>query len=167
MIQATEQLYIELEANLEKIGNQGVCLHQIEQCYHTCDNATQVLKKMVNVNGFSCQQEEILFFKFSKPGIVSLQTYYFQLYNYALFKPDDPVERLTYLKRSLAKLDNYLINHHWFYAYYISGCSCLDHEYFLRTDDDDFNTTGDKLVSDLFAHLLFAKYIQREMENLN
>ena len=163
MTEAAERLYIEMKSSLERIGKQNDCPQQIEQCIYICEKFTHLLKKRVKEKGFACTKEEIYFFRSAKPRFVSLQTYYFLLYQYTLFKPDDQEERVKYLNRSLLKLGHFFIDQHWFYDYYQSGCSCLDHKYFLRTNAENFDSPGDGLISNLLAHQLFAQHICQEL----
>ena len=156
-----------MKAELKRIKDPEIELSGIERRFYVCDSAIQVLKKNIRKGNFSSAKQEIYFFKAIKPRFISLRNFYFQLYCYTLFMPQQPGEQKMYLQNELAKVNRFFSEYHWFYIYYTSGDSCLDQKFFLRKEREGFNTEGDKLVSDLLAHQLFGWYLHHRTNENN
>jgi hypothetical protein len=166
LILAAEKLFTKLQTRLEKTRCPDLCLQQIEECFVICNSAILMLCKGIKKKGFTCAEQEILFFKSVKPRFVSLQRYYVLLYNHIMFLPEDHQERFKYLERSLQKLERMLAEHDEFYSYFQSGLSHLDHEYFTRPEHSLESTPGEILISEIIAHYEMADYIKKEIGKL-
>ena len=168
MIRVAEKLYTQLQTRLgEETRDDGVyLLHQVQQCFEICNNAVLMLCEKIKEKRFRSKKQEILFFRSVKPRFVSLQQYYVLLYNHIMFIPDEEEEKVKYLERSLQKLERHMAEQHWFYLYFQSGSSHLDHKYFLRPEPSDLNTPGEILISDITAHQELAEYIRREIKSV-
>ena len=94
------------------------------------------LKEYVLKNGFKNTDEEIHFFKYQKPTIVSKLIYYNAIYKIETKKPYGEKQIKKYLNKELNKLKKFFDNNIDFYKYYRSGNSFLDENFFIRGKHD-------------------------------
>jgi hypothetical protein len=126
------------------------------------------LQKFSYVYRFSDQQEEIKFFKESKPVLLSHYYYYrkeFAISLYDQFK--DIVARKNYYESVLDKLGKFARKNNEFYLYCMTGQTHLDDKYFLRNGaayrgliDVKFSTGYDDRLARLLANELIKDDIR-------
>ncbi len=90
------------------------------------------LKGYVLKNGFKNTDEEIQFFKYQKPAIVSKLIYYNAVYKIETKKPYGEKQTKNFLTKELNKLKKFFDNNIDFYKYYRSNNSFLDENFFIR-----------------------------------
>ncbi|MCC8034362.1 MAG: RteC domain-containing protein [Rikenellaceae bacterium] len=91
------------------------------------------LKARIMDYEFNNEDEEIYFFKFVKPYLVSRLIYYCQLYNIEMNRPVGPAQvQREYLYRELRNLQDYIERRPEFYSYYRLGSTQYDVYYFTR-----------------------------------
>lgn len=95
--------------------------------------ANAQLKARVIDHEFGNKDEEIYFFKYVKPYLVSRLIYWCQVYNIEMNRPVGPVEvQREYLYRELRNLQDYIERRPEFYSYYRLGSTHNDVYYFTR-----------------------------------
>lgn len=124
------------------------------------------VKKYVLNRGFKNIGEEIHFFKYQKPTIVSKLIYYNAIYKIETKKPYGSKPIKKYLNDELRKLKRYLDNNLEFYKYYRTNNSFIDDKLFVRGKydiklsldtfyfeaDHSFSTSHDYKVAKIIAN---------------
>lgn len=97
------------------------------------ESAFEELKSFVSNYSFKNEDEEILFFKETKPQLFSRLIYYNEVYNIELRMPAGSIEsRKEYLEKIQNQIKFFFDMNPEFYQYYRSGSTHLDQVYFLR-----------------------------------
>ena len=145
-------------------------------------------KILVIKEGFSCEEDEIHFFKFIKPQVASNLIYFHSRLRIDLEKPLYKNFQKEYFLEVLTEINNYLKSNKEFVRYYRNKSSYLDDLFFLRKNcslfeleenaivflDNNFSTLHDHTFSKIMAYEYliswiesgFNKYPQNEvMEN--
>lgn len=146
-----------------------------------CRKALHKLKAQIVKHKFRTQNEEVKFFKETKPKFLAPLIYHLKVYRIESRKPNGSNEiRKKYLLNELEKLKHYFDSNLDFYRYYRTQSNYLDHKYFLRgkydirlsTDtfffeaDDRFCTSHDFKVAKILAHDRLQVYLEEELSNL-
>ncbi len=145
------------------------------------ESAFEQLKIIVSDYQFESKEEEIHFFKFTKPILFSKLIYYRKLYYLELKRPIGCYNKI----RSFLEKEQYRINYFFeknadFIQYYRSGKTVLDEYYFLRgrgefelnlecfyfERDPKFSTNFDFKVAKLLAGDMMVAYINSEYARL-
>lgn len=140
------------------------------------------LKLSVLKHHFRDTQEEINFFKNSKPNVLSKLIYYNAIYKIEAKKPYGG-EKVTeeYLNNELLKIKNFFDNNLEFYKYYRTNSTYLDDKYFVRgkhdiklsldtyyfESDHSFSTSHDYKVAKIIANDLIQVYLEDQLYNMN
>ena len=86
---------------------------------------------------FKDEDEEILFFKEIKPGILSQLIYHVKINNFESKRPLGSLEiQQSYILKEFEKLTVYFSNHLEFYRYYRMNSTFLDDKFFDRGRED-------------------------------
>lgn len=137
------------------------------------------LKGYVLKNGFKNTDEEIHFFKYQKPAIVSKLIYYNAVYKIETKKPYGEKQTKNFLTKELNKLKKFFDNNIDFYKYYRSNNSFLDENFFIRGKHDirlwldtsyfeadhRFCTSHDYKVAKIIANDLIQVYIEDQLNS--
>lgn len=132
------------------------------------------LKEHVLKRGFKNLNEEIRFFKYQKPAIVSKLIYYNAIYKIETRKPYGAKLIKKYLNGELRKLKRYFDNNLEFYKYYRTNNSYLDEKLFVRGNhdiklcldtyyfqsDQSFSTSHDYKVAKIIANDLIQVHLE-------
>ena len=127
--------------------------------------------------GFKNIEEEIRFFKYQKPVILSNLIYYNAIYKIETKKPYGAKPIRKYLNKELKKLKRFFDSNLDFYKYYRSNNSFLDEKYFVRgkhdiklwldtyyfQSDQSFSTSHDYKVAKIIANDLIQDYIEDQL----
>ena len=140
------------------------------------------MKLSVLKHHFRDTQEEINFFKNSKPNVLSKLIYYNAIYKIEAKKPYGG-EKVTeeYLNNELLKIKNFFDNNLEFYKYYRTNSTYLDDKYFVRgkhdiklsldtyyfESDHSFSTSHDYKVAKIIANDLIQVYLEDQLYNMN
>lgn len=131
---------------------------------------------------FKDKDEEILFFKNTKPVILSKLLYFNDIYVIELRKPSGGIDSIRdYYKERLASITNFFNTNLDFYQYYRSKASHLDKYYFLRgrenyklghgcgvfDKDPLFSTYYDHKVAKILAYDMLEIYLEQKMQSIN
>lgn len=146
-----------------------------------CKVAFLKIKEYVHKNSFDCIEDEINFFRVTKPQVYSKLIFYFEMHRIEIHRPKANRKfQIRYFQNEFQILQNYLTQNYEFCLYYKSGQTCLDKTYFLRNKDafiigrnnygylidPIFSTSHDELVAHIIAYEQLEKYIDNEMEKL-
>ena len=167
-------------------------LHKINYDYDNpidmCNKSIEVivyhlkqLKVFVLENNFQSQEDEIYFFKTTKPKFTSKLIYFKKIKKLESRKPlgSKKLQR-HYLDNELNKLNIFFSENLEFYNYYRSGSQFVDNKIFVRdnTEIDDnlepfyyeldhkFATTHDFKVAAIIANEIIQKYIENKIDKL-
>lgn len=145
------------------------------------DKATKMISKTltsfrtkIRREGFASQENEIHFFKYVKPRASSYITFYSilsEIETQKLIYAQSDIQNLIDKKKRM--FQHILKEHIEFVKYYRSGMTHLDRSYFLRSNelkmfarhhtnqlqDPEFNTSHDRIASDIMAFDLFKNHI--------
>lgn len=144
------------------------------------ENAFRELKGYVSDYRFKNEEEEIEFFKETKPMFFSLLIYYRKVYDVELNRPFGVIAQQEYLQREMEEINRYYARHADFLRYYRSGETYLDDRCFLRGQDgvpfyvethqydrdEVFSTNCDSCVAHILAYERLTEYLNRELKAL-
>lgn len=128
------------------------------------------LKTFTLTYAFKDTNEEIHFFKNTKPVLLSQYYYYKRKFSIQVFDAfRDRKSRLENYNKVLRKMQTYILNNRDFYEYCISGNSYLDNAYFKRTavptilainHNEQFATGYDIKLAKILANEMMKSYVQ-------
>ncbi|SIT95956.1 RteC protein [Epilithonimonas bovis DSM 19482] len=139
------------------------------------------VKKYILKRGFKNVDEEIRFFKYQKPIIVSKLIYYNAIYKIETRRPYGNKRTKKYFVKELKKLKRFFENNLDFYKYYRSNNSFFDEQFFVRGKHDirlwldtfyfeadhRFSTSHDYKVAKIIANDLIHVYLEDRLNNIN
>src|SRR5690606_16725045 len=180
-----ETFYSEKLSNLETAINEleieaDCSIQRMEAVIHLILECLSELKEYIMKRGFKIADEEIRFFKYQKPIIVSKLIYYNAIYKIETKKPYGTKPIRKYLKKELKKLKRFFDSNIDFYKYYRSNNSYLDEKMFMRgkhdiklwldtyyfQSDQTFSTSHDYKVAKIIANDLIQVYIENKLYNI-
>ena len=174
------EMLSKLETAINELEVEVDCpLKRIEAFIHLIVECLSELKEYVLKRGFKNIDEEIRFFKYQKPVILSKLIYYNAIYKIETKKPYGAKPIRKYLNKELKKLKRFFDNNLDFYKYYRSNNSFLDEKYFVRGKHDiklwldtyyfqseqSFSTSHDYKVAKIIANDLIQVYIEDQLYN--
>ena len=173
---------LNIEEEIKRIELQTVDpLDRIRQIIGVVQVSLTSLKTAVAGYQFRSAEEEILFFKVSKPQISGLLMFYVRLYQIEKNRADKSLSvQCRYLKMELENIQKSFLNNS-FYDYYRAGQTVLDNQYFIRAiydilsdihyhllDRDSFFTTlHDSSVAMILANKHLIDYISGDIDSLS
>ena len=139
------------------------------------------VKKYILKRGFKNVDEEIRFFKYQKPIIVSKLIYYNAIYKIETRRPYGNKRTKKYFVKELKKLKRFFENNLDFYKYYRSNNSFFDEQFFVRGKHDirlwldtfyfeadhRFSTSHEYKVTKIIANDLIQVYLEDRLNNIN
>ena len=137
------------------------------------------LKVLVIKEGFSCEEDEIHFFKFIKPQVASNLIYFHSRLRIDLEKPIYKDFQKEYFLEVLTEINNYLKLNKELVRYYRNKSSNLDDLFFLRRNcslfeleenaivflDNNFSTLHDHTISKIIAYEYLINWIESGFNN--
>lgn len=179
----TTEVHTRLQA-IEK--EEPAILKRSEQAIAVLEQAFIDLKKFTISYTFSDMEEEIEFFKHTKPKLFSFLIYYRKVYNIEVNRPKGgEEEQRKYLSHELCLLKDYFDRNRDFYHYRRADETHMDEHYFLRDRspvhltmesfyferDPRFSTAADFKMAKVLGHDKVEKYLCDELakcsEHLN
>lgn len=145
------------------------------------ENAFEKLKTLVSDYQFESKEDEIYFFKYTKPIVFSKLIYYRKLYYLELKRPIGCYQKIRdFLGIEQCRINYFFEKNADFVQYYRSGKMVLDEYYFLRgrgefelnlecfyfERDPKFSTNFDFKVAKLLAGDMMVAYINTEYARL-
>src|SRR6218665_3097519 len=176
-----ETLY-KLESAISELEIEADCsIQKIELTIKLTIQCLSDLKEFVLKNEFKNLEEEIHFFKYQKPIIVSKLIYYNAIYKIEMRKPYGAKRIRKYFTKELKKLKKFFDNNLDFYKYYRSNNSFVDENFFVRGKHDvrlwldtfyfeadhRFSTSHDYKVAKIIANDLIQVYLEDRLNNLD
>jgi len=177
-----QKLISEFETKLDALeSNFDDILYKAETGITHTEKCVKNLRKRVVEKGFDSTREEIHFFKYIKPQVLSKLIYYAKLFNIESKRPRSSSKfQLKYLNNQINKLQVYFNDNLEFYHYYRRGATTLDDQYFVRGKsdlrsstesfhffiDEQFSTCQDATVAHIIAYDMLIVYLQQEIEKL-
>lgn len=172
------ETYLKLETEIQEleIENDNP-VQRTEAIIYRIVECLSEIKDYVLKRGFTNVDEEIRFFKYQKPVIVSKLIYYNAIYKIETRKPYGAKRIRKYLKKEWKKLKRFFDNNIDFYKYYRSNNSFLDEKMFVRgkhdiklwldtyyfQSDQSFSTSHDYKVAKIMANDLIQVYLEDQL----
>ncbi len=144
MLQNVSLLVESAENSLALLGQSS--LNHFIYCEEALPMLYQLLHQLKDAtsDGFDCEQDEITFFKFTKPKYLSQLLYCNAILHIEAYCPDaDARKRKHFLKNQLKTINQLLDGQKELCRYLDNSCTHNDHFYFLRK-----NCTGFSLVTE-------------------
>lgn len=172
------ETYLKLETAIQELEIETGCpIERVEAVIKLIIQSLADLKGFVLKNDFKNAEEEIHFFKYQKPVIVSKLIYYNAIYKIETQKPYGTKSIRKYLTKELKKLKRFFDHNLDFYKYYRSNNSFLDESFFVRgkhdiklwldtyyfQSDQTFSTSHDYKVAKIIANDLIQVYIENQL----
>jgi hypothetical protein len=152
-----------------------------EEAIEHISNTLSNIKTQVIEESFQSQDDEIDFFKNTKPKILSKLIYYSSIYKIETKKPNGGEKIIRkYFNNELLKLKTFFDNHLEFYRYHRTGSTFLDNKYFVRGKHDlklnietnyfdadhRFTTSHDNIIAKIMANDQIQVYLEDELTKL-
>lgn len=168
---ALETLEVEID-DVTELAEAGIKLTKI---------TLKSIRELVVDKEFESKEDEICFFKETKPRVYSKLIYYVKLFNIESKRPKSSNgNQIKYFNEHIDKLQQYLNDNLDFYHYYRRGATIFDEQYFLRGKenirlfpdtfhfftDEQFATSHDSTVATILAYDLLIVYLKREIDKL-
>lgn len=173
---------LKLETAIQELEIETDCsLIRIEAVIQLIIQSLADLKEFVMKKDFKNKEEEIQFFKYQKPVIVSKLIYYNAIYKIETRRPYGNKRIKKYFTKELKKLKRFFDNNLDFYKYYRSNNSFVDEKFFVRGKHDirlwldtfyfeadhRFSTSHDYKVAKIIANDLIQVYLEDRLNNVN
>ncbi len=172
--------FCKLETAIKDLETGTDCsIERVETIINIILKCLSELKEYVLEKGFKNIDEEIHFFKYQKPAIVSKLIYYNAIYKIETKKPYGAKPIKKYQNNELKKLKRYFDNNLEFYKYYRTNNSFIDHKLFVRGKydiklsldtfyfeaDHSFSTSHDYKVAKIIANDLIQVYLEDQLHH--
>lgn len=174
-MQASIQILNTYKVSIQDI--ESVDLSNLENLKKGIDLSKNTLAQLCSLakikNVFSTNQEEVSFFKYTKPYVSGRLKFFAQLQQYHIERPKaDNQKQEKHLRQEIKKLENYKKKNLQFWKYVRRNQTILDEIYFLRRSntfdfisdvsqyyfDPEFSTSHDNLVAHIVAYDLLINY---------
>lgn len=174
LVKFTDNLSQELNLSLEKINNtQQDALEQASKAIVILQEVMSKLKEFIRTYRFMSVEEEIHFFKNTKPTFLSQLLYHEKVFDLKLNQPcADKAQIQAFYNQSLEHLQQFARTNAKFYQYMLAGSTALDQEYFTCNQADNkpeeawFHTRHDTTLATLWANHTTTVFIQDELQHL-
>lgn len=182
MIQYTSNLKKDIDIKIEQIECSEISMiTKSLDASRVLAKAFNQLKAFILSYDFKDEEEEIYFFKETKPRLCSRLIFYRKVYNIEMNRPIGIDKQREYLCELLNDINKYNVKRLDFIRYYRSGSSHLDSFYFLRDKKDveqyletfyyefdpQFSTNCDFKVTKILANDMLSAYLMHEMDLLD
>ena len=183
MEQFLSELCNEVERRLNQIESKhDSVLDQSREATGYLEGIFIMLKDKVSSYTFPTDEDEIYFFKQTKPRLFSNLIYYQKVYNIEINRPPGNNDiQMSYLKREMERINDFFDRNHDFFTYYRSDNRHLDHYYFKRGKPDIhinldsfsferdplFSTCGDFKLAEIIANERFLSYLKQQYDILD
>lgn len=183
MLDQYKILITELESELNFITIEiDDPLKLAEKAIESISSTLGKIKNLVIEASFQTQDDEIDFFKNTKPKILSKLIYYSSIYKIETKKPNGGEKIIRkYFNNELFKLKIFFDNNLEFYRYHRTGSTFLDNKFFVRGKHDlklnietnyfdadhRFTTSHDNNIAKIMANDLIKVYLEDELTKLD
>lgn len=181
MLQFTSRIKKEIDERIEQIECSEISMiNKSLEASRIFTETFNQLKEFILSYDFKDEDEEIFFFKETKPRLCSRLIYYNKIYNIEINRPAGVEKQREYLSETLNDINRYSSKRLDFIRYYRSGSSQMDSLYFLRGQtnaeqyletfrhefDQKFSTNCDFKVAKILANDMLSAYLMDEIELL-
>lgn len=179
MLPNSETLYKDLLVQINDLSAEKDVLTRTEKIVDAIMNVLNRLKELIKENGFKDEDEEIAFYKYSKPKFHALYIYHATVFNVESDKPLGSKKAThRYFHNELRRIDNFFYHNLDLYKYYRSDKTHMDKEYFTRGQgfnkgfvidivtpiiDREFCTLHSIKIALLIAYQQLREYLQNAM----
>lgn len=175
LVKFTDNLSQELSLALEKINStQQEALEQASKSIIILQEVTDKLKEFIRTYRFVSVEEEIHFFKNTKPTFLSQLLHQENVFNLKLNQPcADKAQIQNFYNQSLEHLQQFARTNAKFYQYMLSGSTSQDQEFFTCKQAQEtqveawFHTRHDSTLATLWANQMTTAFIFHECEHLS
>lgn len=177
-----KEILKDLDAGLDMLESENKdFLYKAEQGIKIIKQALKNIRGLIADYQFKTNQEEIYFFKNTKPKVYSKLIYYVKLFNIESKRPrSSNKSQVKYLNNHIDKLQIYFNDNLEFYHYFRRSATSLDEQYFLRgkTDirlfpdtfhcftDEQFSTSHDNTVATILAYDMLIVHLKTQIDKL-
>lgn len=181
MDKKTATLYESMMDDLEQLAATSEnILQRAEQSYRCVEKYLVQLKEYIISYTFSDKQEEIQFFKHTKPMFLKELLYHMEIFQVEAWKsPVGRDEEIAHYKIAARRVDLYFKRYNDLYTYFRTGSSLHDEQYFLRAAfcediaaisvsdmDARFSTVYSFQFAKMQAYEEFGDYLYRCVQSL-
>ena len=133
-----EKIVKELDYNLDFLEKETEgAIEKAEEGIKITKRVLEQIRIMFLKKKTISKEDEIIFFKYSKPKVYSRLIYYVKLFSIESKRPrSSNKSQIKYFNNHIDKLQNYFNDNLEFYHYYRRGAKFLDEEYFIRGKAD-------------------------------
>lgn len=183
MIQYTFNLLNTIKKDVQTIDlEEGTTLNKSLKIIELLKTYFNELKEHISEYTFNSDDEEIQFFKETKPQIFCMLIYYDNIYRMEISRPTGSESmRKAFTLKQFDELKEYFDNNIDFYRYCRSQRTDLDKQYFLRYQpdvetyfdsqyferDQKFSTGFDLKVATILANEMLSNYLNAELNKGN
>lgn len=184
MKELAEELLGEERRALDEIDNSSAksMTGQRKERVETTAHFLNKLKEKVLDYAFKSQEEEISFFKLTKPKFSSLLIFYSGIERIEIDKPEGGLTHIKgYYENELKTIRRFFDSNRQIYAYYRSEDDYLDRQLFLRgvsdpprwlckirvDQDERFSTAGDYMFARIMATEQIARYLENSITGID
>lgn len=184
MKELAEELLGEERRALDEIDNSSAksMTGQRKERVETTAHFLNKLKEKVLDYSFKSQEEEISFFKLTKPKFSSLLIFYSGIERIEIDKPEGGLTHIKgYYENELKTIRRFFDSNRQIYAYYRSEDDYLDRQLFLRgvsdpprwlckirvDQDERFSTAGDYMFARIMATEQIARYLENSINGID
>jgi len=174
-MQTISQIVNTYKINIQDIENEDlskldILKNGIDESKNTLSQLSVIIKSK---NCFSNKEEEIYFFKYTKPFISGRLKFFAKLQQFQMERPKaDDQKQEKYIRQTIKKLENHKKKNLHFWKYVRRRQTSLDKLYFLRRNnnlefiydisqyffDPDFSTSHDNLMAHVVAFDLLTNH---------
>jgi len=171
-------LYQQMKADLEDLNNSTVPKNQmLKDAILIVQKYLDQLKALVDANPFSCEEEEIWFFKTEKPRFYRWLIFYTELFAIDNTKPIRGEKALKeHYNDQMRYINRFFRSHEFHYQYFRMDSKDLDRLYFLRgmassrldmslvpKVDPSFGTGHEYLFSNFKAYEMLQRHLSEQL----
>ena len=174
--QFSEELKLRMEAEIDTItADQPDPLRRTSLLIESVGRFVGELKRYVVKYKFRSMKEEIDFFRHIKPDFAGSLFYFRKLFKIQLFELANSNERrVRFYRKQLKRIQCFLVRHHGFYHYVLSGSDGNDEYYFSRAAacvktvvfDERFSTKYDYILSRIRCADMLRSYMLVEIQRI-
>lgn len=179
----TDPIFEEMEGTLQRIRLEySNPLNMAMEAVSFLYDRLEKLKQIALSYPFADAAEEISFFKYIKPRLLSQLYLYNKVLEIELQRPAGciPMAR-DFLLKEMHAIESYFSSHREFYNYYRTNSSYLDEQYFTRQAfdirfaagnsiidaDPRFTTSHDKVIAMCIANELLIDYLNKALDEID
>ena len=159
MVQFCKNLYAELQHQLKTLHEQGEpIILMSEKAIGICSHYLRKLKEYIVGFDFEDKEQEVVFFKETKPTFLQELIYYKRLFEIEAKAPNGSKAMLIeYYMGQISRLNIFFDRNEFLLLYYHTAKTYLDHAIFVRTPEEvpflpEYNLESDDKFANVFSY---------------